>query len=239
MPDTENATLIDEPLLQVRNVTKTFSRGPEEVVALREVSFDLHSGEMVAVVGPSGSGKTTLLMVLIGWEEQTQGLIDWFGAGSASRKERALPWSQLSVVPQAFGLIEELSIRDNITLPARLGKRLGESERFADRLLLELGLEHLSDRFPAEISGGEQQRVALARSMISSPRLLLADEPTGHQDADSAKRVFSTLKWGTAEGACCLIATHDSDVAEYADRVLLMRDGRLTAQEEEEVDLEE
>jgi ABC-type lipoprotein export system ATPase subunit len=219
------ATVTSPPLIEVRGVSKTYRRGSEEVHALREASLELHPHELVALVGPSGSGKSTLLNVLCGWEVPDSGEIAWDGRRHALAD---LPWSDLAILPQSLGLMEDLPVRENVELPIRLrhGSTPHGSER-VERLLASLGLDGLADRDPAEISLGEQQRVALARALVLSPRLLLADEPTGHQDAEWGKGVFRAIQWAAEQGSACLVATHHQEAVQFADRVLAIRDGRL------------
>jgi putative ABC transport system ATP-binding protein len=215
------------PVLSVRSVEKTYRRGSEDVHALRGASLELRAGELVALVGRSGSGKTTLLSILCGWEHADAGEIQWLtGDGSASVGER--PWDQLAMVPQRLGLVEELSVRENVAMPVRFGRRkAGDAEHAEEvqRLLDALGLSALADRWPAETSIGEQQRTALARALVLRPTLLLADEPTGHQDEGWAKGVLALLHEVAESGTCCLVATHNEEIVRFADRVLQIRDG--------------
>jgi putative ABC transport system ATP-binding protein len=213
------------PLVSADNVRKTYARGAEEVHALDGVSFDLGVGELIALVGRSGSGKTTLLNVLAGWEVPDEGAVAW--KGRAGGVLRALPWDEVALLPQSLGLIEELTVRGNVELPARLAGRLDAESDRADHLIEHLGLAGLAERPPDEISLGEQQRTALARALILRPDLLLVDEPTGHQDAGWASRVISTLNVAAGEGTCCLVATHSDEVASYASKTLRMEDGRI------------
>lgn len=212
-------------LVAVEDVRKTYARGSEQVHALDGVTFALGAGELVALVGRSGSGKTTLLNVLAGWELPDSGAVSW--KGTAGGPLRALPWDEIALLPQSLGLIEELTVRGNIELPARLAGRLDDESERADHLIEHLGLSDLAARPPDEISLGEQQRTALARALMLRPDLLLVDEPTGHQDAGWASRVISTLNVAAGEGTCCLVATHSDEVASYAGRTLRMEDGRL------------
>jgi putative ABC transport system ATP-binding protein len=200
---------------------KSYRRGPEEVRALRDVSLTLRAGEVVALVGPSGSGKTTLLNVVCGWERADAGRLDWPGGAG----DRA--WDELAVVPQDLGLIDELTVAENAALPLWLGGRLGAGQAEATALLERLGLAGNAGRLPAEVSLGERQRAALARAMVAGPRLLLADEPTGHQDADWARAVFEAVRWLAGRGSCCLVATHSQEFLARVDRVLTIRDGEL------------
>jgi putative ABC transport system ATP-binding protein len=215
-------------LVAVHDVHKSFRRGSETVHALAGVDLALGPGELVALVGRSGSGKTTLLNVLAGWERADSGRVMWMGEDRATSM-RALPWHGVAVLPQSLGLIEELSVRGNVQLPARLAGRLDEEAERAEQLIVHFGLLELADRPPEEISLGEQQRTALARALILRPDLLLVDEPTGHQDATWATRVIASLNVAAGEGTCCLVATHSDEVAAFASRTLHMEDGRIAA----------
>lgn len=213
---------MSEPVLEARGLQRAFRRGPEVVHAVEDANLTLEPGEVVALVGPSGSGKSTLLSLLSGWDHPQAGVILWAGE-PATPAERT--WRELAIVPQALGLTEELSVLENIELPARL---VGEEkrERF-EQLLEEFGLADLAERLPSEISIGEQQRVAVARALLLSPVVLLADEPTGHQDAEMAERVMSRLRMSAAHGTACLVATHSPEAVAFADRVVGIRDGRV------------
>jgi ABC-type lipoprotein export system ATPase subunit len=211
-------------LVELRGVRKSYRRGPEEVHALRGVDLSLHIREVVALIGPSGSGKTTLLNLLCGWETPDAGEIRW--RGSSDTVLRDLPWRELAVLPQDLGLLEELSIRENIELPLRLGDGRGqESARRVEAMLEGFGLDRLADRSPSEVSLGEQQRTALGRALVTSPRLLLADEPTGHQDEGWARVVMRSLRLAAREGTSCLVATHNREAIKYVDEVIAIRDG--------------
>ncbi|HEV2756181.1 MAG TPA: ATP-binding cassette domain-containing protein [Actinomycetota bacterium] len=209
--------------LEARGLTKTYRRGPEEVVALDDVSFSVSPGEVVALVGPSGSGKTTLLNVVSGWEHADEGTM-LLGGGTYEPWKTPLPWASLAIVPQSLGLIDDLTIGENVMLPLRLG---GGSPDRAGELMDRLDLTAVAERMPGGLSLGEQQRAAVARALVVSPALLLADEPTGHQDAEWLVRVVEALRGAAQEGSACLLATHSAEVLELVDRVLEMRDGRM------------
>jgi len=209
-------------VVEVRDVHKSYRRGSEEVHALRGVSLALQAGEVAVLMGPSGSGKSTLLNVLCGWEHPERGEIVWMGDPSGPPPSQ-LRWDQIAIVPQNLGLMEELSIRENVSLSIRLG--LSGSMEDVDELLSAFGLEHLAARSPWEVSLGEQQRTALARALVLAPRLLLADEPTGHQDEAFARRVLRVIRAATRIGTSCLIASHNEEALRIADRVLTIRDG--------------
>ncbi|SDF54554.1 ATP-binding cassette domain-containing protein [Klenkia brasiliensis] len=212
-----------------RGVVKRFSRGAETVTALAGVDLAVGAGEFVALVGPSGSGKSTLLAVLCGWETPDEGTLE--PAGALDRG-----WSDLALVPQALGLLADLSLLDNVLLPARLRSRrptptdaAGDPVPLAHGLMADFGLAHLADRYPHQASLGEQQRVAVARALVLRPALLLADEPTAHQDREHADALLDALRDATLDGSAVLLATHDEVAWSRADRVVSMRDGRLTA----------
>ena len=181
--------------------------------ALRDVSAGLTPGQVTLVLGRSGSGKSTLLMLLGGWQTPDSGVVSADPA-----------WSQLAYVPQRFGLVPELTVRENVDLPARIAGVAGAT----DELLERLDLAELAQRVPAEISIGQQQRVAVARALSVRPRALLVDEPTSHQDAASAERVWAELGRAVAEGTGCLVATHEPDARQRAHRAWSIDGGRLT-----------
>lgn len=211
-------------VLTLQGVAKRYTRGEEIVHALEDIDVTLRTGEVVGLVGRSGSGKTTLLNVVAGWEEPDAGTITW----TDGSREELLPWDTAAVLPQKLGLIDELTVRKNIEYPARLAGILKDKRDVVDDLLEELGLDELQDRLPKETSVGEQQRAALARALVLSPRLLLADEPSGHQDKGWADAVWGAIRKAAARGTCCLVATHNQEVIGYLDRLLRMTDGRLT-----------
>jgi putative ABC transport system ATP-binding protein len=163
--------------------------------------------------------------VLCGWELPDGGTIRFRGTPLTSAA--ALPWRDVAVVPQDLAMIEELSVGENVTLPLRLSGADSASYRKAERLLSELGLAELAPRAPAEASLGEQQRAALARAVVGGPALLLADEPTGHQDEGWTKGVMRAIRAGARDGMACLVATHNDEAMAYLDRVFVMRDGEL------------
>jgi putative ABC transport system ATP-binding protein len=214
-----------EPLLEARGLDKTYRRGAERVHALRGIDLALFPGELVALVGPSGSGKSSLLGVLAGWEPPDAGQLTWAASG------RGAPgWAELATVPQALGLLDDLSVRENVALPVRLslGRRRATEGR-TEELLGLFGLAELADRSPSETSLGQQQRAAVARALVLTPQLVLADEPSAHQDAAWVHDVFAALRQVVHDrGAACLVATHDPDALRFADRVLHLADGELT-----------
>jgi putative ABC transport system ATP-binding protein len=204
------------------SVAKSFRRGSDEILAVRDISLELRRGELVALLGRSGSGKSTLLTMLAGWLAPDHGVIRYeLGSGAPAD----LLWRDLALLPQRFGLMPELSVRENVGFPARIA---GTGEENVEPLLEQLGLAELGDRSPTETSIGQQQRTALARALVLSPAVLLADEPTSHQDAGWRDAVWLALERAAANGTSCLIATHEDAVVGYATRVLRVSDGVLT-----------
>jgi ABC-type lipoprotein export system ATPase subunit len=204
------------PVLSVRGVTKSYGGEP----AVDGASLEVAAGELAVLLGRSGSGKSTLLMLAGGWLAPDRGELVVPGA-----RPGAPPlWSATSYLAQRFGLLPELSVRENIVLPLRLrGAGADAAGLVADRL----GLVDLLEREPRETSLGQQQRVALARALVARPALVLADEPTAHQDPGSAERVWGALCEARDAGTACLVATHDERLAARADSVWLIEDGRV------------
>jgi ABC-type lipoprotein export system ATPase subunit len=211
-----------EPLLSVSGLNKTFGRGAGRILAVREASFELYPGDLGALVGRSGSGKTTILTLLAGLNEPDAGSIQYALSAPAPA---ALPWDELAFLPQRFGLLPELSVRENVEYPARLAGRLGERRTSIDSLLERLGLDEHAARPPQETSIGQQQRTALARALALSPAVLLADEPTSHQDAGWRDGVWQVLVEAAETGTACLIATHEPEIARFATRVWEVAEG--------------
>jgi ABC-type lipoprotein export system ATPase subunit len=204
------------PVIHLDGVSRRFRRGAESVLAVDDVSLDVIPGELIVISGPSGSGKTTLLNLLIGWEQPD--------AGARTARGPTDRWADLAVVPQQLGLIDHCTVGENVRLPGRVNRL----EFDPDHAMERLGIEHLADRFPQETSLGEQQRTAVARAVVTRPRVLVVDEPTSHQDERNAARIVELLAEIAAAGSAIVAATHDERVTAVADHHLLMRDGRLT-----------
>jgi ABC-type lipoprotein export system ATPase subunit len=210
--------------VSVRDLSKVFHHhGGDVVHALESVSFEARPGELVGLVGRSGSGKTTLLNVIAGWERPSEGEVRWREPVDASSPA----WSAVAVVPQKLGLMEELTVEENIAYPARLSDTLDERSDDIEDLIGVLGIGELRSRYPREASVGEQQRTAIARALSVPTSVLLADEPTAHQDTASAERVFAALRRSADAGTAVVVATHNPEVIRHLDRVLTMADGHL------------
>lgn len=222
------------PLLSVRGLGRTYGSGPTAVHALRDVSLDVAPGEMVALVGRSGSGKTTLLNMVGGLDRPDTGTVHVDGVVVTDLDDDGLSRlrrDSVSYVFQTFGLVPVLTAAENVGVPLRL-RRTPVAERDARvALLLELvGLRDHADQRPAELSGGQQQRVAIARALAGSPRLLVADEPTGQLDAETGLSVMALLRaLVDSEGVTALVSTHDPVMMSLADRVVSISDGRVRA----------
>jgi putative ABC transport system ATP-binding protein len=220
-------------MVVVSDLTRTYGSGDSAVHALRSVSFTVPRGELVALVGRSGSGKTTLLNCIGGLDSPTSGQVGIDGRVVTTMGERelcALRRDVIAFVFQTFGLVPVLSAAENVGLPMRL-RKLGSAarEKRAAELLDLVGLSgHVRQR-PAEMSGGQQQRVAIARALANSPRLLIADEPTGQLDSETGRSVMRLLRSVVrAEGMTAIVSTHDPQMIELADRTLRLADGALT-----------
>jgi len=216
------------PVLEARGVAKTLGAGRGQRRILDGVDLEVQAGEVVAVLGRSGSGKSTLLHLLGGLDRPDAGRILLAGQDLTAQKPRALARTRLrhvGFVFQSFHLIEELSGEENVLLPARLPGAGRDGERRARRLIGELGLTEIAGRRPHELSGGEQQRLAIARALVNDPELVLADEPTGNLDQENGATVLALLRSLRRRGV--VIVTHEPEAAAIADRVLHLRDGQL------------
>ena len=203
------------PVVSVHDVSRTIRAHGVEAELLAPVSVDLRAGTLVAVSGPSGSGKTTLCNIIIGWERSDTGWVRWTDTAA----ER---WARLAVAPQRLALLPSLDIRENLALPF-WSSGVDPPEPELDALARALEIDTLLGRRPSEVSFGEQQRAAIARALLGSPRLAVLDEPTGHQDEARATLVIDALLAARDSGTCVLVATHDPDIIAAADEVLPLR----------------
>ncbi|MGF1624105.1 MAG: ABC transporter ATP-binding protein [Alphaproteobacteria bacterium] len=220
------------PPLRLKSVVRTFRQGDAVLQVLRGIDLVLRSGEMVALVGPSGAGKSTMLQIAGLLERPTAGDVEIDGqvCGKLGDKARTLiRRNKLGFVYQHHHLLREFSATENVMVPQLIDKRSKRAARDRARALLErVGLGHRLTHRPSRLSGGEQQRVAVARALANAPTLLLADEPTGNLDSETGGHVFELLTGLVREtGLAALIATHNMDLAERMDRIVTMRDGVL------------
>lgn len=218
------------PLLVAENLRMTYRVGKVEVPALRGINLRIREGELVAIMGPSGCGKSTLLHLLGGLLQPTSGriVIDGFNLSIASDAARTeFRRRMVGFVFQRFNLLPTLTARDNIVLAKQI-RGNGSTGYDPTRILALLGLASRLHQRPAELSGGEQQRVAIARAIIDSPKILLADEPTGNLDSANSQTVLGMLKeLNRRYRQTIMLITHDSEVASHADRIIEMRDGKI------------
>jgi putative ABC transport system ATP-binding protein len=221
-------------MVSARDVSRTFGSGDTAVHALRSVSLTVREGQLVVIRGRSGSGKTTLLNVIGGLDVPTGGAVRVAGqdvTGMTERERTMLRRGTVAFIFQSFGLIPMLSAAENVGIPLRItGTEPRQREERVRLLLSVVGLEeHLRQR-PNELSGGQQQRVAIARALAASPRLLIADEPTGQLDSETGRQIMRLLRTVVrSEGITALVATHDAELTDLADNVLTLEDGRLAA----------
>ena len=228
---TSSAAVSASAFVSARGVTKTYERGSTPVHALRTVSLAIARGQFVGIEGPSGSGKSTLLHLLAALDQPTDGTLqvgDW-ALGTLDSDERTrYRRSMVGLVFQQFHLVPTMTARENVTLPLLLaGVPPAERTRRADAMLKQVGLADRRDHRPAELSGGEQQRVATARALVGDPPLLLADEPTGNLDAETGAQIINLLaRLHREQNRTVLVATHHvEEIAAHTDRLLRLRDG--------------
>ncbi len=218
-------------ILKVENLKKTYTTrfGGTPVEALKNVSFSVESGEYVAIMGESGSGKTTLLNILAALDKPTSGKITLDGMVLSDVREKELATfrrEHLGFVFQEFNLLDTLNVTDNILLPLVLGgTAVNELEKRLLPIAQALGIEGLLKKYPYEISGGQKQRVAVARALITEPKLILADEPTGALDSASSGDLLRVFEKVNKMGQTILMVTHSTDAASHANRILFIRDG--------------
>jgi putative ABC transport system ATP-binding protein len=225
------------PAIETHDLHMHYGQGRTEVRALDGVDLEIEAGEMVAIMGPSGSGKSTLLHIVGALETPTSGTIAVAGLhyeGLGDKELTDLRRDHIGFVFQFFNLLPSLTAEENVTLPAVIARRHDPAVRERARTLLErVGLGDRKDHLPAELSGGQQQRVSIARALLLSPELVLADEPTGNLDTKSGREVLRVLReLNEEEGHTIVMVTHDPAAAATADRVIFLRDGKLAGEVE-------
>ena len=224
-------------IVRTENLSKTYGSGENLVRAIDDVNLKIEKGEFIAIVGPSGSGKSTLLHLLGGVDNPSSGkiFIDGNDISKYSSKELALfRRRKVGLIYQFYNLIPNLTVRHNIELPLKLDKRKINDEVLFD-IVRKLGIEDKLDSFPSELSGGQQQRVAIARSLIYSPSLVLADEPTGNLDRENSREIIEILKYfNRTLKQTIIVITHDESIALEAERVITIVDGKVVGDDKNE-----
>jgi putative ABC transport system ATP-binding protein len=224
-----------EAVVSCRGVERTYRSGARETLAVRGVDLDVGPGEWVAIMGPSGCGKSSLLQLLGGLDRPDAGTVTVAGhdlAGLTETRRALLRRTEIGYVFQFFNLVQDFTVAENVELPMLLaGVGRAAARRRRSELLQAVGLPDLADAAPAQLSGGQQQRVAIARALANRPGVLLADEPTGNLDTESARQVLDLLRRQHEDGQTIVMVTHDPRVAAAADRLLVMEDGRFVADE--------
>ncbi|MCG7647481.1 ABC transporter ATP-binding protein [Alteromonas sp. Cnat3-28] len=217
-------------MIKANAVTKVVDTSEGSLQILRPISFEVKSGESVAIIGASGSGKSTLLGLLAGLDQVTEGeiFLDGEALHSMNEEERAiLRGNKVGFIFQSFMLVQSLTALENVMLPAEIAG-LDNPKALALDILEQVGLKHRAHHFPNQLSGGEQQRVAIARAFITSPKILFADEPTGNLDAKNSEKIEALLfEMNREKGTTLVLVTHDNELAEHCDRQLTMNAGEL------------
>ncbi len=220
-------------MIKVTNLSKVFRTEEIETTALNQVSFEINDGEFVAIMGPSGCGKSTLLNILGLLDNPTDGSYMLLGQEVAKLKEKdrtKFRKGNIGFVFQSFNLIDELNVFENVELPLRY-LNISASERKArvTEILKRMNISHRAQHFPQQLSGGQQQRVAIARAVVSNPKLILADEPTGNLDSKNGKEVMDLLTQLNEEGTTIVMVTHSKKDASVAQRVVNLFDGQIVS----------
>lgn len=221
-------------MIQVEHLSKVYGKGEKEVVALNDVSFSVKKGEFVAIIGPSGSGKSTLLHILGGVDRPTAGKVYFDGVDVYQQKEDQLAIfrrRQVGLIYQFYNLIPILNVVENMTLPVLMDGREVNQE-FLTELVTTLGLEGKEKKLPNELSGGQQQRTSIGRALMTSPLVVLADEPTGNLDSKNSQEIIQLLKTSNKKyNQTLIVITHDENIALQADRIIAIEDGGITRDE--------
>ncbi len=217
-------------VVKLTDLSKSYTMASSEVTVLQNLNLDVQSGDRTAIIGPSGSGKTTLLLILTGLETATSGDISMAGkslSGMSADDRADLRREHIGIVFQSFHLIPSLTARENVALPLEIAG-LGNSRDRAMQMLDKVGLSSRYDHYPAQLSGGEQQRVAMARALVNEPSLIVADEPTGNLDEKTGELIMELLfDLNRDSGTTLVLVTHDNELAMRCDRTLKLHDGSL------------
>jgi putative ABC transport system ATP-binding protein len=223
-------------VVATHSLNKAYPIGEAEVEVLKGITLAIAKGEFVALCGPSGSGKTTLLNLISGIDRPTSGKILVLGEDLTVQDEDFLAdfrCSHVGFVFQSYNLVSTLTVAENVAFPMEWTRKPEtDIEARVAKLLETVGLHHRANHFPSQLSGGEQQRVAFARALANDPELILADEPTGNLDAKNGQKITQMLKQLKADGKTVIVATHDPELMQLANRTLCLEDGRLASEDE-------
>ena len=223
-----------ESIIETENLSKSFKRGYNTLFAVKNVNFTLEEGDFVNIIGRSGSGKSTFLNLLSGLLKPTEGKIFAKGKDMSDFSDREISKYRneiIGFVPQSLGTLPNLNVLENVSLPYYLFKRDDSAYEKAAMLLDEMGILHLKDDFPKNLSGGELKRVLIARSIINSPELLILDEPTSDLDKNTTMEIMDLLKKINSKGTALIVVTHELDILKYGNTLCQMEDGSLIKKE--------
>lgn len=217
-------------ILKVENLKKLYGKGDAQVVAINDISFEIEEGEFVAIIGPSGSGKTTILHTIAGLEKPTSGNVYFYDKDIYKMNKKDLTIlrrQKIGIIYQFYNLIPTLNVEENITLPLELDKKKIDIKQL-DQIMKFLDIDNRRKHLPNEISGGQQQKVAIGRALIINPTIILADEPTGNLDSKSSNEIIQLLKKANKEYRQTIIMiTHNLEIAKQADRIIQIEDGKI------------
>ena len=217
-------------ILKIENLKKVYGSGETEVKALDDISFQVEEGEFIAIIGPSGSGKSTLLHSIAGLEKPTSGKVYFYDKDiyKMSKKELTILRRQkIGIIYQFYNLIPTLNVEENVTLPIELDRKKIDTKKL-DEIIKFLGLEKRKKNLPNELSGGQQQKVAIGRALMINPTIILADEPTGNLDSKSSEEIMQVLKKANKDYKQTIIMiTHNLEIAKLADRIIKIEDGKI------------
>ena len=226
----------NDSVVYVHSLCKAYQLGESEVEVLKDANLNVARGKFVAICGPSGSGKTTLLNIISGIDRPTSGKVIVLGQDLTIQDEDFLAefrCNDVGFVFQSYNLVSTLTVAENVAFPMEWSRKPEtEIEKRVAELLETVGLQHRANHFPAQLSGGEQQRVAFARALANDPQLILADEPTGNLDAKNGQKITQMLQMLKANGKTIIVATHDLEIIQLADQTLCLEDGRLESPNE-------
>ena len=217
-------------ILKVEHIKKVYGKGEAEVVAVNDVSFEAEEGEFIAIIGPSGSGKSTILHIVAGLEKPTSGKVYFYGKNMYEMNKKELTIlrrEKIGIIYQFYNLIPTLNVEENITLPIELDKKKVDRKKL-DEITKFLNINNRRKHLPNELSGGQQQKVAIARALMIEPSIILADEPTGNLDYNSSEEIIQLLKKANKEYKKTIIMiTHNLQIANQADRIIEIKDGKI------------